>query len=87
MAKRLLEFEDELIDIRDIKQVSKGFKYNRKEQAMVHTLEINTKYPEGKIPFPVFVFEYKTEKLRDDKYEMFKMTLEDQEDIDVFMST
>lgn len=87
MAKRLLEFDNELIDIRDIKQVSKGFKYSRKEQTMVHTLEINTKYPEGKIPFPVFIFEYATEELLSNKYEAFKIALEDEEGIEIILST
>lgn len=87
MGKRLLEFEEELIDVREIKQISKGFRWNKKEEKMEWTIEINSKIPESKIPIPVYIFNFSSEEFRDNKYEMLRMALEDLDDIEIIVAT
>lgn len=87
MGKRLLEFEEELIDVREIKQISKGFRWNKKEGKMEWTIEINSKIPESKIPIPVYIFNFSSEEFRDNKYEMLRMALEDLDDIEIIVAT
>lgn len=83
MGKKLLEFENALIDVRDIKQISRTSSYNRDLQRMEWNIEINDKLPEGKTFVPTFKFSFNSEDYRDSRYEILKMTLEDLEEVEI----
>lgn len=82
MAKKLLEFEEEFIDIYVIKTISKKQYYCDKAKKMKFAIDINGKMPESsKNPLPVYLFPYATENLRDEKLELLRMQLEEVEEI------
>lgn len=87
MGKRLLEFNDELIEVREIKQISKSSRWDKKKNEMFFTIEFNTKIPESKIPIPTYIFDYSSDTFRDEQWELLKICLEGIDDLEIIYVT
>jgi hypothetical protein len=83
MAKTLLEFEDELINVYEIKTARKTHSWSNKQNKSTFNIEVNKEYVDATPPIPVYKFEYITEKQRDDQWELFKLQISDLESIDI----
>lgn len=83
MAKTLLEFEDELINVYEIKTAKRTHSWSKKENKMMFNIEVNREYIDSSSPIPVYKFEYAAEKQRDNQWELFKLQLSDLDSIDI----
>ena len=78
MAKTLIEFQNKLIDIYLIKVIERAEEWNSKTEEMEFVIHFNKSIPESPMN-TIFSFAFKTEELRDEKYEELKEKLEDVE--------
>ena len=81
MAKIWIEFQDKLIDLYSMRLVEKDYDWNEKEECMTWNIHINRNITE--VPNNALNFYFKSEKLRDKKYEELISKLDDVEFIEI----
>jgi len=79
MAKIFVTFENEFIDLYQIKSVTKKNVFDEKKKAMSFQIVINEKFIDSLPMLPIYVFSYQTEELRENKIDLLKIQLEEED--------
>ena len=83
MAKTLLEFENEIVDIYHIIRINKRNIFNDKSGEMEYCVLINDSIPENSSSINNLKFPFSTEELRDSKYKKLKTKVSELENVNI----